>query len=47
MQLICGGAEWYPYLWIQGGDILTLKGGNPTKGSSGFLLLMAQKDLKR
>jgi multiple sugar transport system substrate-binding protein len=25
LQLDCGGAEWYPYLWIQGGDILTLK----------------------
>jgi multiple sugar transport system substrate-binding protein len=36
VQLICGGAEWYPYLWIQGGNILTMKGDHPTKGSYWF-----------
>jgi multiple sugar transport system substrate-binding protein len=31
VQLICGGAEWYPYLWMQGGNILKVKNGHPTK----------------
>lgn len=46
MQLICGGAEWYPYLWIQGGDILTLKGGHPTKGSYWFPSFNGTEGLK-
>ena len=25
--------EWYPFLWMTGGDILQLKQGHPTKGS--------------
>lgn len=36
VQLICGGAEWYPYLWMQGGDILRMKGNHPTKDSYWF-----------
>jgi multiple sugar transport system substrate-binding protein len=36
VQLICGGAEWYPYLWMQGGDILRMKGGHPTEDSYWF-----------
>ncbi len=36
VQLICGGAEWYPYLWMQGGDILKVKNGHPTKSHYWF-----------
>jgi multiple sugar transport system substrate-binding protein len=28
--------EWYPFLWMTGGDILQLKQGHPTKGSYWF-----------
>src|SRR6476659_5620872 len=28
--------EWYPFLWMQGGDILQIKSGHPTKGSYWF-----------
>src|SRR5919201_3745044 len=34
--VVCGGAEWYPYLWILGGDILVQKDGHPTKGTYWF-----------
>lgn len=34
--VVCGGAEWYPYLWMLGGDILTQKQGHPTKGTYWF-----------
>ncbi|HEY6885721.1 MAG TPA: extracellular solute-binding protein [Nitrososphaeraceae archaeon] len=34
--VVCGGAEWYPYLWMLGGDILTEKHGHPTKGTYWF-----------
>jgi multiple sugar transport system substrate-binding protein len=33
---LCGGAEWYPYLWMLGGDILVQKDGHPTKGTYWF-----------
>jgi multiple sugar transport system substrate-binding protein len=46
LQLDCGGAEWYPYLWIQGGDILTLKVGHPTKGSYWFPSFNGTEGLK-
>jgi multiple sugar transport system substrate-binding protein len=46
LQLDCGGAEWYPYLWIQGGDILTLKGGHPTTGSYWFPSFNGTEGLK-
>jgi multiple sugar transport system substrate-binding protein len=36
VQLICGGAEWYPYLWIQKGEIFRYKDGHPTKGRYWF-----------
>jgi multiple sugar transport system substrate-binding protein len=31
--VICGGAEWNPYLWELGGDVLVQKHGHPTKGT--------------
>jgi multiple sugar transport system substrate-binding protein len=34
--VICGGAEWYPYLWELGGDVLVQKDGHPTKGTYWF-----------
>jgi multiple sugar transport system substrate-binding protein len=34
--VVCGGAEWYPYLWMLGGDILVQKDGHPTKGTYWF-----------
>lgn len=34
--VLCGGAEWYPYLWMRGGDILVQKDGHPTKGTYWF-----------
>jgi multiple sugar transport system substrate-binding protein len=34
--LDCGGALWYPYLWMVGGDIVKMKDGHPTKGSYWF-----------
>jgi multiple sugar transport system substrate-binding protein len=46
MQLICGGAEWYPYLWMQGGDILKLKDGHPTKGKYWFPAFNDTKGIK-
>ena len=33
---LCGASEWYPYLWILGGDILVQKDGHPTKGTYWF-----------
>ena len=38
---------WYPYLWMLGGDILVMKDGHPTKGTTGFLHTIAQQVLKR
>jgi multiple sugar transport system substrate-binding protein len=35
-NVICGGAEWYQYLWELGGDILVQKDGHPTKGTYWF-----------
>jgi multiple sugar transport system substrate-binding protein len=46
VQLICGGAEWYPYLWIQGGDILMPKGGHPTKGNYWFPTFNSTEGIK-
>jgi multiple sugar transport system substrate-binding protein len=46
LQLDCGSAEWYPYLWIQGGDILMLKGGHPAKGSYWFPAFNSTEGLK-
>lgn len=46
VQLICGGAEWYPYLWMQGGDILRMKGDHPTKDSYWFPAFNNTKGLK-
>jgi multiple sugar transport system substrate-binding protein len=34
--VICGGAEWYPYLWELGGDVVVQKDGHPTKGTYWF-----------
>jgi multiple sugar transport system substrate-binding protein len=33
---LCGASEWYPYLWMLGGDILVQKDGHPTKGTYWF-----------
>jgi multiple sugar transport system substrate-binding protein len=33
---LCGASEWYPYLWMLGGDILRQKDGHPTKGTYWF-----------
>jgi multiple sugar transport system substrate-binding protein len=46
VQLICGGAEWYPYLWMQGGDILEQKPDHPTKGSYWFPTFNGTEGLK-
>src|ERR687897_805115 len=46
VQLICGGAEWYPYLWIQGGDILMPKEGHPTKGNYWFPTFNSTEGIK-
>lgn len=46
VQLICGGAEWYPYLWMQGGDILRMKGDHPTKDSYWFPSFNGTEGLK-
>ena len=35
--------EWYPFLWMTGGDILQLKQEHPTKGRTGFRHIIAQK----
>jgi multiple sugar transport system substrate-binding protein len=35
-NVICGGAEWYQYLWELGGDVLVQKDGHPTKGTYWF-----------
>ena len=32
----CGGALWYSYLWMLGGNIVKMKDGHPTKGSYWF-----------
>ena len=32
----CGGALWYPYLWMLGGEIIKMKDGHPTKGTYWF-----------
>jgi multiple sugar transport system substrate-binding protein len=34
--LDCGASMWYPYLWMQGGDIIKMRDGHPTKGSYWF-----------
>jgi len=38
--LIVGGPGsqngWYPYFWMLGGNIIEMKDGHPTKGSSWF-----------
>lgn len=46
VQLICGGAEWYPYLWMLGGEIIKQKSGHPTKGSYWFPAFNSTKGLK-
>ncbi len=33
---LCGATEWYPYLWMLGGNILIMKDGHPTKGTYWF-----------
>jgi multiple sugar transport system substrate-binding protein len=42
----CGGAEWYPYLWMLGGDILAMKNGHPTKGAYWFPAYNSTKGLQ-
>jgi multiple sugar transport system substrate-binding protein len=37
---------WYPYLWMQGGDILQLKEGHPTKGTYWFPAYNSSAGLK-
>jgi multiple sugar transport system substrate-binding protein len=34
--LDCGASMWYPYLWMQGGEIIKMRSGHPTKGSYWF-----------
>jgi multiple sugar transport system substrate-binding protein len=46
VQLICGGAEWYPYLWMQGGDILEQKSDHPTRDSYWFPTFNGTEGLK-
>lgn len=46
VQLICGGAEWYPYLWMQKGDILEFKDGHPTKGTYWFPVFNGTEGIK-
>lgn len=42
----CGGAEWYPYLWMLGGNILAMKNGHPTKGAYWFPAYNSTKGLQ-
>ena len=37
---------WYPYLWMQGGDIIKMRDGHPTKGSHWFPAFNSSQGVK-
>ena len=45
--LDCGASMWYRYLWMQGGEIIKMRDGHPTKGSYWFPAFNSPQVLKR